>query len=678
MSGLFGILQLDRGEPLGFANIAGLLQAWCQDAGGFAALGLIIYLLYAWSIPTQKSQSERLRVPVSTWMLAMAVLSLVCYGGVMYLLFTGKGGVPQAPPPAYGMAVPVEPPKWHRELRPMLLMIAGIFALLGICEPFVRDLIKVRGRRIFALAKLSFKEAMRFRVLWVLLALVMLPYFFRSILLSNTRPVDEFRVMILGASIWLTLLVLIVAVIISAISLPNDIKNLTIHTVVTKPVERFEIVLGRFLGYAGLMTIALVAMTGVSLIFINAANVDEKARSETAKARVPVRGKLEFASRKADFDGTNVGREFDYRKYIAGHPESPQRAIWHYFEIPAAMKSPGGDVVPIEFTFDVFKLTKGVENQGVDVTFRIVTHNVPQSPPRLDQRGDWQWTDKPGETRGAGEDRRRAYEAELAALPRGTANARPGTPGWATMNELARKHGIYEIRGKQIFDYAVSSVDVPAGLFRNAAEGDPGVEEGRDGNKRPRPRLSVYVKCESGGQLLGMAEPDLYLLESNQPFSLNFVKGMIGLWCRLCIVIGLAIACSTYLSGVLSLLLTSMIFLLGYATDHLNDLAMNRNIGGGPFQTISQLIRTETPTTPFGDTSSAKAVLIADRGWSWVVRRIQNVIPDVESFTWTHFVSEGFNVNVEYLSINLLMLLGYLFPWAVLAYYLLKSREVAS
>jgi hypothetical protein len=680
MSALFGILQLDRGEPFGYANLAGLVQAWLQDAGGFAAIGLIIYLLYAMSVPTDKSQSERLRVPVSSWMVAMLVLSLVCYGGVLALLIMGKGAPPEPPVPPLGSIQKVEPPvfRGYGTLRPFLLMIAGLFALLGICEPFVKDLIKVRGRRIWALARLSFKEAMRYRILWVLIALTVLPYLFRSILMSNTRPADEFRVMILGTSLWLTLLVLIVGVIIAAISIPNDIKSQTIHTVVTKPVERFEIVLGRFLGYAGLMTLTLIAMTAVSLVFINTANVDEKAQKESATARVPIRGRLEFASRKADFDGTNVGREFDYRRYIAGHPDSPQRAIWHFYEIPAAMKTAAGDAVPVEFTFDIYKLTKGVENEGVGVTFRVVTHQSPQAAPKLDQRGEWQWADKPGEERGRGEDRRKAYESDLNALPKGTANARPGTPGWTNLNELAQKHGYFELRGKEVFDYAVGRIEIPAGLFRNAAEGDPGIEEGRDGVRRPRPRLSIYVKCESPGQLLGMAEPDLYLLEANQPFSTNFVKGMVGLWCRLCIVIGLAIACSTYLSGVLSLLITAMIFLFGYGTDHLNDLARNRNVGGGPFQTISQLMRAESPTTPFGDSSSAKVVLLADRGWAWVVRRIVNVIPDVESFTWTHFVSEGFNVNIEFLVINVLMVIGYLFPWFVLAYYLMKSREVAN
>ena len=676
MTGLFGILQLDRGEPFGYSSTLGLLQAWCQDAGGFAALGLVVYLLYARSVPTDKSQSERLRVPVSMWMLAMAVLSLVCYGGVLALLILNKGAPPEVPLPALGSIQKVEPPKLQLQLRPMLLTVAGLFALLGICEPFVRDLIKVRGRRLFALAKLSFKEAHRYRILYVLIVLAVLPYFFRSILMSNTRPADEFRVLILGTSIWLTILTLLVALIMSAISLPGDIKNNTIHTVVTKPVERFEIVLGRFLGYAGMLTIALAAMSVICLVFINTATIDQKANDETATARVPDRGRLEFASRKADFDGTNVGREFDYRKYIAGHERSPERAIWTFASIPSALKSAPADTVPVEFTFDVFKLTKGVENKPVDVTFRIVTHQAPQKPPRLEQRGEWQWGETPTEEPGKAEDRRRAYEADLAAN-RDKANSRPGTAGWATVNELAEKHGYYEVR-TGVFDYAVGRVEIPAGIFRKAAEGDPGMEEGKDGNKRPRPRLSIFVKCEDKGQLLGMAEPDLYILEANQSFSINFLKGMIGLWCRLCIVIGLAVACSTYLSGVLSLLLTAMIFLLGYASDHMSDLATNRNVGGGPFQTVSQLMRTETPTTPFGDSSGAKVVLLADQGWAWVVRRIQNVIPDVESFTWTHFVSEGFNVNIEFLAINVLMMLGYLFPWAVLAYYLMKSREVAA
>src|SRR6266487_1287363 len=145
-SALFGILQLDRGEPLGFANVAGLIQAWLQDAGGFAMVGLVVYLLYAMATPTDKSQSEKIRVPVTQFMIAMAALALVCYAACLGLLiFQGVSSATHflkmpisypvvIPPP--GAANYAPPPVFHTELFPLLMMIAGTFALLGITEPF--------------------------------------------------------------------------------------------------------------------------------------------------------------------------------------------------------------------------------------------------------------------------------------------------------------------------------------------------------------------------------------------------------------------------------------------------------------------------------------------------------------------------------------------------------------
>lgn len=667
---LFGILQLDRGEPLGYAHVTGLVQEWLQDAGGFAAVGLVAYLLYARSVPTDKSQSEKMRVPVTSWMLLAGLLAAVCYLGVLALLMLNRGGVPEPPPPPPGSPVVVPPPKWYWEPRPMLLMVAGLFALLAIGQPFARDLGKLRFRRIWALSKLGFKEAVRSKLLW--LGLIILPVFLlRNVWMAVVRPSDEFRLLVTVSSLFIMLGVLVTAALLAAFSIPNDIKNQTIHTVVTKPVERFEIVAGRFFGYTALMTIALAALTAFTLLILNTATIDAKALQETATARVPVRGKLEFKSRKADFEGTNVGREFDYRKYIAGDPMSPQRAVWQFVTFPAALAKADADAVPVEFTFDVFKLTKGEENKGVVTNFRVVTHACPQVPPK-DTSGEWEWVNKDDYAR---------YKAEVEELRRagrGPEGARPGSDGWKAANELAEKYGYYELRGQEVYDYAVGGIPLPAGLFRNAQQGNPAPVINADGQSVPGPRVSVYVKCESRGQLLGMAEPDLYLLEANQPFSVNFVKGMVGLWCRLCIVVGLSVVCSTYLSGVLSLLVTGLIFLTGYATEHLSDLALNRNIGGGPFESISRLVRAETPTAPSAETAGARVLQFFDRGWAWVVRRIQNMIPDVESFTWTDFVSEGFNVNTEYLVVNLLVTVGYLLPWFVLGYYLMKSREVAN
>jgi hypothetical protein len=259
--------------------------------------------------------------------------------------------------------------------------------------------------------------------------------------------------------------------------------------------------------------------------------------------------------------------------------------------------------------------------------------------------------------------------------PANVREPRAGGPSWKAVNALAEEFGFFEVPGKEVFDYQVMGIDVPAGLIRNALAGDPGKDPETGA---PLPRLSVYVKCEDEGQMLGAAEPDLYLLRTEIPYPVNFLKATIGLWCRLCIVIGVAVALSTYLSGVLSLLLTALLYLIGFFTDYLSELAKGTNIGGGPVQTISQLVRAEQPTTPLADGASTKVILFADRSWQWLIRRLQNMIPDVDSFSWGNFVSEGFNVSPEYLVLNVLVAFGYLLPWAVLAYYLMKSREVAA
>ncbi len=812
-SALFGILQLDRGEPYGYAQVAGLAQAWLQDAGGFAAVGLVVYLLYALSTPTDKSQSEKLRVPVSQWMLLMGAISLVCYVGVLFLLVTGKGAPPVPPPPLSGEVLKAERPVWHTELRPMLLAVAGLFALLGIGEPFARDVWKIVRRNVsfgssgarrfgrsvsayaadlltrnrvialvaalvlyaafgavlfavgvpkltgiwtgvllvalgvlacalfllmlfeaegpvWAIAKLSFKEAVRSQVLWVFLVMF-LPFLFPLQWFYTGKPSDELRTTTVAVTLVLSILILFPALLLTSFGIPNDIKNLNIFTVVSKPVERFEIVLGRFVGYVALMTLVLLALTGVSLVLVTNTSMSAQAREETYKARVPYRGKLEFKSligsertEKKEFDGTNVGREFDYRRYIQGAGESPHRAIWRFADVPSDFASAAGDRVPVEFTFDIYKLTKGEQNKGVLVKFQFVTQNAPLRQPSKSEGAEWPWVvsaddqlytsavnrlgagvliddtlaarlrsgtaDNEAERRQLEEARRmKSLGERLAAngiavtedaggrvltAPANTKGARPDTPVWKAVNALAEEFGYFEISGKEVFDYQVMGVEVPAGLFRNALKTAPP----KDAAGNPLPRLSVFVKCESDGQLLGAAEPDLYLLRNEMPYAYNFLKGTVGLWCRLCIVVGLATALSTYLSGVLTLLATAFIYIVGFFTEHLNDLAANRSAGGGPFQSMSQLVKAEQSTAPLTDSASTKALLAGDKGWAWVVRRVQNMIPDVDSFSWSHFVSEGFNVNTEYLVVNLLVTFGYLLPWAVLAYYLMKSREVAA
>ncbi len=679
---LFGLLIVDR-DPLTLRDLPGLVQVWLMDAGGFAMLGLAVYLLYALRIPKEQANSSKDRAGVSGLMLGAAALAILCYAVLGFLMLTRKGGEQVAEyvsdPGAYRKYVP---PALSLKPQSLALTLGGLFAVIGIGAPFVGSLLKLRSRRVFAIAKLGFKEAVRNRVFLVFL-FFLVPFLFPANWFIQIKPEDELRTMIGFSSLVTNLLLTLPAALLAALSIPNDIKNQNIYTIVTKPVERFELILGRFVGYAGLMTVALFGMTTLGWLFISfGTTIDEKAKEETFKARVPLYGQLSYQSRRGLIEGINAGREFDYRKYIGGDPATSQRAVWNFDAVPSTLSNRPADLpVPLEFTFDIFRMTKGEENKGVDLEIRATSWQAAQQPPADPKDGVWRWTDPAKEQaykKDATELVRKlpGVTAEVAESNPGSvlSRAKPGTPAWAVVEKLAETHGYYEATGKEIFDYHPDSVPVPAGLFRFAAQGPGTGVEGK-----PMPRLTVAVKCITRGQMLGMAEPDLFLLEGDRSFTENYFKAAVGLWCRVVLIIGLAVCCSTYLAGIISFLAALLLFAGGYASDHLTDMASGKSYVGGPFKAMSQLLKAEQSTAQTDPNSAITgAVEGLDKGAAWFFRRVINMVPDVYSYSWTNHLSEGFNVPAGALVMNVVVLFGYLLPWFILGYYLIRSREVAA
>ncbi|HEX3727332.1 MAG TPA: ABC transporter permease, partial [Pirellulales bacterium] len=129
-----------------------------------------------------------------------------------------------------------------------------------------RDLISFSPRRILALAWLAVQESLRRRVL-VGFAVFILILLFAGWFLDtrSTDPAALYLSFVLTAT---TYLVLLMALFLSAFSLPADIKNHTIYTIVTKPVRPGEIVLGRILGFSAIGTVLLAVMGLFSYVFV--------------------------------------------------------------------------------------------------------------------------------------------------------------------------------------------------------------------------------------------------------------------------------------------------------------------------------------------------------------------------------------------------------------------------
>ena len=136
----------------------------------------------------------------------------------------------------------------------------------GAIKTALRELFEISPRRVWAMTTLALREAIRRRVL-VVFANFMVLLLFAGWFLDPSA--DHPGRLYLGFVMTSTnYLILMLAVFLSTFSLPNDVKNRTIYTVVTKPVRAWEIVLGRILGFSAIGTLLLAVMGLFSYIFV--------------------------------------------------------------------------------------------------------------------------------------------------------------------------------------------------------------------------------------------------------------------------------------------------------------------------------------------------------------------------------------------------------------------------
>jgi ABC-type transport system involved in multi-copper enzyme maturation permease subunit len=621
-------MVFDR-DPSQLQDIPGGLLEWVQHAGGWAAFGVFLWLVLGY---TRMRSVDRARIPawLKTSFLLCVVVSLVAY--VLSLVL---GVIAHFAPNS----------RVVQTFLDLGLAIGGAGALIAAALPFFANTSSLRLRRIWALTRLTFKEAVRSRVLYAFSALLLV-FLFASWYIPH-KPENQVRDYVWVVYFSMTILLLVAALILASFSIPKDIRQQTIHTIITKPVERFEILLGRFLGFTALMTLVLLIMTSISVIYV-LRGVDPEAAAESLKAREPLYGELHYENTGNEREGTNVGREWNYRSYItAAMPgQQPQYAVWD-FPVPSRSLS-NRQTVRCEFTFDIYRTTKGFENRGVSCEFQFQTANFDKS-------------------------QREAYSRE-----RSSRLAEPNRPSDAEINnELARKFGYYVVPAKDITDYHTQYIDVPAGLFENATKSQPA--------GTPTPPLQVRVSCRSPTQYVGMAKHDLYWrLDDPQrggemaAFTFNFYKGVFGLWLRLCLVIGLAVALSTYLSGVISMIVTGILYGLGAVMTYIQSIGLGTAPGGGPMEALVRLANRQVALMPLEESTTATVATSSDVVFRWFIRRVIDVLPDVDRYDISAYVREGFNIPLTQLLIDFGTLGFYLLPWMLLAYYLLKWREIAA
>jgi len=138
---------------------------------------------------------------------------------------------------------------------------------------------------------------------------------------------------------------------------------------------------------------------------------------------------------------------------------------------------------------------------------------------------------------------------------------------------------------------------------------------------------------------------------------------------------------STYLSGVIALLFTVFLFFVGMNREFIAQVATGKAEGGGPIEASIRLAKGRPLATPLEPSAGYELVKVGDNVFRGAMQVVLKVLPDPDRFDLHEYVASGFDISwsqVLLLDNFMVPFLGYLIPWAILAYYLLRFREVAN
>ncbi|QDU04889.1 ABC transporter permease [Gimesia chilikensis] len=487
----------------------------------------------------------------------------------------------------------------------------------GVLDFFVQ-IIHISPRRIWSLSVLTIRESLRQKILFVFIIFAVL-FMFAGWFLAGAadRPdlqVQSYIDFVLKAISWLVIPIMLL---LACWSLPEDIRLRTIHTVVTKPVYRIEIVMGRMLGFTVLGTAILLVMGGVGYVWINR-QVPDTAK-ESLVSKVPIYGDISFTNREGApaASGINVGDIWMYRSYIEGATKA--RAIYKFEGVDESDAI--DDKLNLQASFEAFRTHKGDMEKG-GILYELTFVN---------------------EDKGLRVDTSPMINKEY------------------TENRLQIDRKLTQKKNEGEADQEVVTYDI----FDDLVD--------KDGN------LTVEVACLEAGQLLGMARPDLFIRTPDRSFMVGYSKAILGIWLPMVLVIMLGVTVSCFVKGPVAILTTFTVVMVGFMSkEYMNEILSGKMQASGAIEAWYRLLTHMNSQTELPNGPVKGIIVVVDGGIRNFLWLCQQIIPNFGIFSnMREYVIKGFDVSWSAALLpGLLTTAAYILPCLLISFYSLKLREL--
>ncbi len=588
------------------------------------------------------------------------------------------------------------------------------------------DWIRISPRRIFAIARLAAKEAVRRRVILIAFIIFAVALLFGGWFISGA---DNPERVYINFVMWGTqLLILMMVMLISAFSLPDDIKNRTIYTVATKPVRTSEIVLGRVLGFAALGTGLLLLMGVISLLFVwrGLSHSHEISRAENGEVVMSEVDPFTTGHRASENAVTETTTSLD-----SGHR--------HWVEIIEDVRDKDAPP-PVNMDSVISQ-----ETRGEKIVYRRlnVTHEGGHTHKISYSDGGYDMSDARGFFRA----RVPLYADQLVFYDRQGSPRRKGISvgdqwgyrGYVSGGvTLSRAEFYFSDFTANRFDNADKlPLELTLGVFRSTMgdiytrvrvglqfESVPAEGDEETGNRfrsellefesqefdvqvKAIPRklpgqvfapngeligsgiydlfddfaangnIKLIVRCVDENQYLGMARADIYFRAADQAYWWNFTKGYMGIWLQMMIVISLGVSFSTFLSAPVTMLATICTIIFGFFSDAISKFAVPDVEGGGPIESLVRLITQKNMGQPLPDTLGTQIMERIDMVFIGMVRSVTDIVPNFSRLDFSDFLTYGYFVSNDRLLVAACITGAFCVGLVFLGYFSLKTRELA-
>jgi ABC-type transport system involved in multi-copper enzyme maturation permease subunit len=542
-----------------------------------------------------------------------------------------------------------------------------------------RELFLTSPRRVWAIARLCVKESIRRRVIIAPLIYVVILLFSSWYVPTGVQqPGKLFFSYVLG---WTTLLILLIALLVSAFSLPNDFKTKTIYTVVTKPVRAGDIVLGRILGFTIVGTVLLLIMALCSAGFVwrmldhtHAVKIDSLENMYDAEGK-PIGKKGRTTTNQDHYHEVEIYNDGRGMATSTNEHEHEITSTQHGTETAYHLSGPKGLLrARVPFYGKVrFLDRKGVEvSKGISVgsewTYRsFIEGGSPMA-------AIWTFSGVNESTlRDSGDGQVLPLELIVRVFRTYKGNIESGIQGVAQLrnpDNKSIKSELWTFKAKDgsinEFNWSRKLSDAdkkPIDLLKNLV-----TEDGR---------VEMVVQCLDRGQYYGFAQPDCYVRMPDGSPLWNFCKAQATIWVQMVLVIAIGVTCSTLVNAPVAMLFTLSFITLGFFRQFFVDVAIGKQVGGGPIEALYRIVTQMNEVSPLPVNLGTQLIQSLDVILRGGMTSLAFVLPDFRSFSSVSYVAYGFNIPMNQIYQDLTVCGAYLVGLFVIGYFFLRTREVA-